>query len=70
MYFVFIHENRKMKLVEIVLRRGESGSRTMMMEINLTKIYCMLTCKYQNVSPIQLLYANKIIKRTPGTTNL
>jgi hypothetical protein len=27
MYFVSIYENRKMKLVEIVLRRGEKGQQ-------------------------------------------
>jgi hypothetical protein len=31
-YFVFINENRRMNLVEIVLRRGEGG-RGRMMEV-------------------------------------
>jgi hypothetical protein len=35
MYFVFIYENRRMKPVEIVLRRGEGGRKRMMEGINL-----------------------------------
>jgi hypothetical protein len=27
--------------------------------VNLTKIYCNQICKYHNVAPVQLLYANK-----------
>jgi hypothetical protein len=29
--------------------------------VNLIKIYCKHICKYHNVSPVQQLYANKII---------
>jgi hypothetical protein len=45
-----------MKHFEIVLRRGR-----MMEGVNLTKIYSKHICKYHIVSPVQLLYANKII---------
>jgi hypothetical protein len=51
MYFVFIDENRRMKPIEIVLRRGEGRKRRTMEGVNLTKIYCKHTCKYHNVSP-------------------
>jgi hypothetical protein len=34
-----------------------------MEEVNLTKIYCKHICKYHKVSPVQLLYANKIVKK-------
>jgi hypothetical protein len=57
--FCFIYENRKMKLVEIVLRREEGKTRRTMEGVNLIKIYCKHICKYHNVSPVQLLYANK-----------
>jgi hypothetical protein len=40
MCFVFIYENRRMKPVEIVLRRGEEGRGRMMEGVNLAKIYC------------------------------
>jgi hypothetical protein len=38
MYFVFIFENRRMKPVEIVLRRRERGKRRMMEGVNLRYI--------------------------------
>jgi hypothetical protein len=52
--FCFIYENRKMKLVEIVLRREEGKTRRTMEGVNLIKIYCKHICKYHNVSPVQL----------------
>jgi hypothetical protein len=58
MYFVSIHENRRMKPVEIVLRR-ERGKR----ENNgggKSKIYYKHISKYHNVSPCITLFANKI----------
>jgi hypothetical protein len=51
MYFAFMYENRRMKPVEIVLRRAEGGRRRMMEGVNLTTIYCKHICKYCNVSP-------------------
>jgi hypothetical protein len=48
-YFVFIYENRRMKSVEIVLRRewgGEEGERWR----DSSKVYYRRICKYQNVS--------------------
>jgi hypothetical protein len=38
--------------------------------VNLTKIYFKQICKYHNVSPIQLLYANKIIKKNKASPTL
>jgi hypothetical protein len=50
MWFVYIHENRRMKPVEIVLRRGEEGRGRMMEGVNLTEIHCKHICKYHSVS--------------------
>jgi hypothetical protein len=50
MYFVSIYENRRMKPVEIVLRREGGRGRTIE-GVNPTKIYCKHVCKYYNVSP-------------------
>jgi hypothetical protein len=64
MCFVAIYEHRRMKPVEIVLRRGGGGAkRENDRGVKLTKIYFKHICKYHNVSPIQLLYANKIISK-------
>jgi hypothetical protein len=38
MYFVSINENRRMKHVEMILRRGEGKSRRLMEGVNPTKI--------------------------------
>jgi hypothetical protein len=48
MYFVYIYKNRRMKPVEIVLRRGEDRRGIMMKGVNTTKIYCKHICKYRN----------------------
>jgi hypothetical protein len=45
-----IYENRRMKPVEIVLRRGKRGRGRMMERVNLIKIYCKHICRYHNVS--------------------
>jgi deoxyadenosine/deoxycytidine kinase len=50
MYFVFIYENRRMKTVEIVLRRGRT-----MEGINPNKIYFKHICKYYNVFPYKII---------------
>jgi hypothetical protein len=70
MYIVFIYENRRMKLVEIVLRRGEEGGGRQMEGVNL-KIHCKYRWKCHNVSPPLLLYANlkKANKREQNTQN-
>jgi hypothetical protein len=60
MYFVSIYENRRMKPVEIVLRREEEGRGRRMEGVNPTKIYCKHICKYHMYPPVQLSYANKI----------
>jgi hypothetical protein len=50
---VCIHGGRRrMKPVEIVLRRGGEGRRESDGEVNLTKIHCKHICKYHNVSPV------------------
>jgi hypothetical protein len=60
MYFVFIYENRRMKTVEIVLRKGEGESENNGGDkFNLD--ICKHICKYHDVSPLQLLYANKMV---------
>jgi hypothetical protein len=51
MYFVSIHENRKMKPVEIVLRRVVGGRGRTMDTVNETKIHLKHICKHHNVSP-------------------
>jgi hypothetical protein len=55
MYFVFVYGNRRMKPIEIVLRRGKGKNR----EGGKSKIFSKHLCKYYNVSLLQLLYANK-----------
>jgi tRNA(His) 5'-end guanylyltransferase len=59
MYSVFIYANRRMKPVEIVLRREGRGREKTIEGVNLTKIYHKHICKYHNVSSAQLFYANK-----------
>jgi hypothetical protein len=55
-----------MKPVEIILRRGEEG-RKRAIKGGESKIYCKHTCRYHNVSPVQLLYANKKFKNPNQT---
>jgi hypothetical protein len=50
MYSVFIYENRKMKPVEIVLRREGVGKRENNGRAK-SNIYYKYICKYHNVSP-------------------
>jgi hypothetical protein len=62
MCFVSIYENRRMKPVEIALRRGSERRGRMMEGINLR--YIVRT--YVNITmytTVQLLYANKFIKK-------
>jgi hypothetical protein len=47
--FLFIYENRRMKSIEIVLRRGR-GTTNNDGGVNLIKIYCKHICKCHNVS--------------------
>jgi hypothetical protein len=51
MYFVYVYENRIMKSVEIVLRRGEGGMRDKDEGVNLIKVYCKHICKCDTESP-------------------
>jgi hypothetical protein len=55
MYFVFIHENRRMKPVEIVLRRGEEERGKIMKGVDPAKIYFKHTYKYLNISPCKTI---------------
>jgi hypothetical protein len=48
--FLFAYENRTLKPVEIVLRRGKERRKNQ--GVNLVKIYCKYMCKFYNVSPI------------------
>jgi hypothetical protein len=57
MYFVFMYENRRMKPVEIILRR-ERETRENSVGLNLAKRYCKHICKYHSAFPVQLLHAN------------
>jgi hypothetical protein len=59
-YFVSIYENRRMKPVENFLRRWQGRQGRMMEWVNPTKIYFKHICKYYNISPCTILYANKI----------
>jgi hypothetical protein len=49
--FVLRNENRRMKPVEIVLRRGKGEERRMMEGVNLTKTYCKHIHKHHNIYP-------------------
>jgi hypothetical protein len=62
-YFVFIYEKKRMKPVEIVLRRREDGRGRMMEGVKLIKIYHKHICKYCNVSPCTI----KIIFKKRGS---
>jgi hypothetical protein len=45
MSFVFMYENRIVKPVEIVLRRGKRGKRADNGGVNLIKLHCKHICK-------------------------
>jgi trehalose utilization protein len=49
MYFVYVYENRTMKPIEDVLRRGGECKR-MVEGMNLIKIHCKHICKCYNES--------------------
>jgi hypothetical protein len=51
MYFLFIRENRRLKPVVIVIRKGHEGGGRTMEGVNVTKVYFKNICKYHNVSP-------------------
>jgi hypothetical protein len=59
MYFVFKYENRRMKPVKIVLRRGRSPRGRTKERVKLTKIYCSTYVNITMYFSIQILYANK-----------
>jgi hypothetical protein len=62
MCFVFIYENRRMKPVAIVLRRGEVGRGRIMEGISLTKIYLSTYVNITVYPPVQILYANIFLR--------
>jgi hypothetical protein len=69
MYFVSIHENRRMASGEIVLRRGEGERGRTMERVNLRNT----VNTYVNITtypPVQLLYANKIIKKNKNIATI
>jgi hypothetical protein len=51
MYFIYLHENKTMKLVEN-FSEGGKGLGRMMDGLNLTKVYCKHICKCHNGSPL------------------
>jgi hypothetical protein len=55
MYSVFIYENWRVKPVEVVLKRGRGDKESN--EAGKSETYCKHTCRYHNLSPIQILYA-------------
>jgi hypothetical protein len=52
MYFVYQHENRTMKPVEIVLRRGKAEEEVWLEGVNLINIHYKHICKYSNEIPL------------------
>jgi hypothetical protein len=60
MYFVYVYENKMMKSDKIILRRRDGGWEAMM---NLIKIRYKHICKCHKETPIQLIYANKNVKK-------
>jgi hypothetical protein len=56
--FCIIHENRRKKPVEIVVRRGGQGKRENDGGVNLAKVCHKHICSCHNASPVQLC-ANK-----------
>jgi hypothetical protein len=56
MYFVYVYENRIMKLVEVVLRRGRRGRRENDEGMNLIEIHYKHICKRHNETPLYNYY--------------
>jgi hypothetical protein len=60
-YFVSVYENRRIKPVEIVLRRGERRRSTE--GVNQTKIYCKHICKITMSPPYSYYTLIKFLKK-------
>jgi hypothetical protein len=58
MHFVSVNENKTMKHVEIVLKRGKGGRGRMMEGVNLRHI-ANTHVNIKMYLPVQLLYANQ-----------
>jgi hypothetical protein len=59
LYFVCLYEKKRMKPVEIVLRKGKERRGRTTEWVNLAKTCCKHLCKITMYPPVQLLYANK-----------
>jgi hypothetical protein len=66
---VHMYENRSMKLVEIVLRRGEAEQGGVLEEINLIRVHCMHAWKYHYKTPLYN-YANKNVQKRILTSEI
>jgi hypothetical protein len=62
---VFLCENTSMKRVEI----EEKGEGRKTNGGGKSNIHCKHICKYQNVTPLQLLYANNFFKSNDNLNN-
>jgi hypothetical protein len=51
MYFIYLYGIRKMKVVEIVLRREGGGWGRIMEGVNVTKVHCKHIWKCHNEIP-------------------
>jgi hypothetical protein len=56
MYSIYLYRNRKMKLVEIVLRRGRRRCGRKMEGMSLTKVHCKHIWKSHNEMPLYNWY--------------
>jgi hypothetical protein len=54
--FCIMYEDRKMKPIEVVLRRGKGWWGWTMEQMKLIKIYCKHICKCHNISPLYNYY--------------
>jgi hypothetical protein len=62
MYSIYLYENRRMILGEVILNRG--GERGRMMEVmNLTKVHFKFIWKCDSEPPVQLINARKTLKK-------
>jgi hypothetical protein len=60
MHFVSIYENRRIKNVEIVLRRGEGGIGRTMKEVNIVSIYVNMHNYYMLIKFFSKPWISKI----------
>jgi hypothetical protein len=67
MYFVYLYENRTMNPVEIILERGVRDNDG---GVNLIKVPCKHIWKCHKPPPMQLIYANKNIRKKREKTQM